>query len=60
MDLVVSPRITVLLLHSVYVIIDGKVIKIERLKEAELRAQAVRLLENYSFIASQCVSHHRW
>jgi len=38
--------------HSVYLIIDGKVIKTERLKEAELRAQAVRLLENYSYTVS--------
>ena len=48
-DLVASRRITALLHHSVYVIIDGKVIKMEQLNEPQLRAQAVILLENYSY-----------
>ena len=42
--------ITALLHHSAYVIVDGKVIKMERLNEPQLRAQAVRMFEeNYSY-----------
>ena len=37
--------------HSVCVIADGKVIKVERLTESQFRAQAVRLYKkNYSFV----------
>jgi len=39
-DLVTSPKITALLRNIVY----GKVIKMERLTESQLRAQAVRFL----------------
>ena len=36
--------------HSAYVIVDGKVMKMERLNESQLRAQAVRMFEeNYSY-----------
>jgi len=36
--------------HGVYVVVDGKVIKMARLNESQLRAQAVRMLEeNYSY-----------
>ena len=45
-----SPKITALLHHSAYVIVHGKVIRMEHLNESQLRAQAVRLIEeNYSY-----------
>ena len=48
--LVMSPKITAFLRHGAYVIVDGNAIKIERLNESQLRAQAVRLFEeNYSY-----------
>jgi len=51
--------ITALLRHSAYVIVDGKVIKMERLNESQLRVQAARLFEenyNYSVIAKETKS----
>ena len=48
-DLVTSPKITALLHHSVYITVHGKVIKMEHLIKSQLRAQAVRLTENYSY-----------
>ena len=52
-DLVTSPKITALLHHSAYVIVHGKVIKMEHLNESQLRAQAVRLIEeNYGYSAT--------
>jgi len=45
--------ITALLHHSAYVIVDGKVIKMKRLNESQLRAQAVTMFEeNYSYSAT--------
>jgi len=44
-DLVTSSKITALLQRSAYVIVDCKVIKMERLHESQVRAQAVRLFE---------------
>ena len=40
-DLVASPRMTASVRHSVYIM--------ERLNKPQLRAQAVRLLDNYSY-----------
>ena len=41
------------LCHSAYVIVDGKVMKMERLNESQLRAQAVTMFEeNYSYSAT--------
>jgi len=48
-NLVTSPKITALLGLSMYVTIDGEVIKTEWLNECQLRAQAVRWFENYSY-----------
>jgi len=51
--------ITALLRHSAYVIVDGKVIKMERLNESQLRVQAARLFEenyNYSVIGKETKS----
>jgi len=48
--LVPTPRIAVLLHHSEFFVVDDKVIKMERLNESQLIAQAVRLFEgNYSY-----------
>ena len=44
-DLVTSPKITAMLHLSAYVIVHGKVIRMEHLNESQLRAQAVRLIE---------------
>ena len=46
-DLVTSAKITALLCHSAYISVHGKVITTEHLNEFQLRAQAVRLIENY-------------
>ena len=50
-----------LLCHSAYVIVDGKVIKMERLNESQLRAQAVRMFEaNYSYsVIAKKLSHNK-
>ena len=53
-DSVTSPKITALLRHSPYLIVDGEVIGMKRLNESQLRAQAVRLSEeNYSYSDSK-------
>ena len=49
-DLVTSSKITLILRHNAYVIVHGKVIKMEHLNKSQLKAQAVRLIEeNYSY-----------
>ena len=49
-DLVTSPKITLILHHSAYVTVHSKVIIMEHLNKSQLRAQAVRLIEeNYSY-----------
>ena len=49
-DLVTSPKITALLHLSAYVIVHGKVIRMEHLNDSQLGAQAMRLIEeNYSY-----------
>jgi len=55
--------ITALLNHSAYVIVDGKVIKMERLNESQLRAQTVRMFEenySYSVIAKKLGRVSKW
>ena len=59
-----SPKITALLRHSAYIIIHGKVIKMEHLNESQLRAQAVRLIEEnfygYTVIAKKLDRSKTW
>ena len=55
--------IRALLRHSAYVIIDSKVIKMERLNESKLRAQALRMFEenySYSVIAKKLSRNKGW
>jgi len=57
----VTITITALLHHSAYGLVDGKVIKMERLNESQLRAQAVRMFEaNYSYsVIAKKLSHNK-
>jgi len=60
---VTSPKITALPRHSAHIIADGKVIKMEHLNESQLRAQAVRLIEenhSYGVIARKPCHSKAW